>query len=216
MKLEHHRCRPRAASADVVDAGTTAITMTLLPRCLARLRYRLGWLGISLLMVPVFAWVWPAAKEPFKSVFNGSVPGYVLSGRLFSDRFDVAHAGFAMDQPTIGKWLFWFTFMAASSLPYAAAVGWLANRKTVTGRFAFGISASVLGVLLLSMLSWPLCWLVQYVCSMGFTPKRFYGLMYAVGGSSLVIGFIVWAFWNPNRKNASPGPRENGHWTTAR
>lgn len=184
--------------------------MRALPRFIARLHGRAGWLGISLLMVPIFGWVWLAAREPAISVFSGAVPGYVFGGKLFTEPFNTVHAGFVLDQPTIGKWLFWFTVMAVSSLPYVALVRWLADRTTRLGRIAFGVGASVLGLLLLCILSWPMCWLIQYVCSMGFTPRRVYGLVYANVGGLLVIGFVAWSYWNPELEDAaSPnGPAE--------
>jgi hypothetical protein len=170
-----------------------------------RLHHRLGWLGIVLLILPMLSWVWLAACEPVKSVFNGAMPHYLLSGKVFSEKFNTVHAGFVLDQPTIGKWLFWFSVMAMSSLPYAMAVGWLADRETQAGRLAYGIGATVLAVFLLCIVSWPLLWLIQYVWSMGFTPKRAFGLVYAVGGGLLVIGFLLRAWRNPARNKYECG-----------
>jgi hypothetical protein len=153
-------------------------------------------------MVPILGWVWMAAREPVFSVFSGAAPRYVFSGRLFTEPFNTIHAGFAMDQPTIGKWLFWFTVMALSSLPYVALLGWLANRKAKTGRVAFAFGVSVLGVFLLCILSGPVCLLIQYVCSMGFTPRRICGLVYGFASGLLVIGFVAWSLRNPARKDA--------------
>ena len=107
------------------------------------------------------------------------------------------HAGFALDQPTIGKWLFWFTFMAVSSLPYAIVVRWLSNQRKKTAYLAYGISVVILCTFLLCILSWPLTWLIQYVNSLGFTSNRFVGLLYGISGGALVIGFLVWAFIKP-------------------
>jgi hypothetical protein len=179
-----------------------AVKMRVLLPSIARLHHRLGWPGTSLLMVPILGWVWLAAREPVISVFSGAVPRYVFSGKLFTEPFDIVHAGFVLDQPTIGKWLFWFTFMSVSSLPYVALVSWLADRKTRIGCLAFGIGVSVLGVFLSCILSWPLSWLIQYVSSMGFTSRRTCGLVYAVAGELLVIGFVAWSFRNPGRKDA--------------
>ena len=186
--------------------GTFGGSMTKLRPFLRRLHHRVGWFGVSLLMLPILGWVWLAAREPAISVFNGGVPYYVLSGKLFSEPFNIVHAGFVMDQPTIGKWLFWFSFMALSSLPYVTVVRWLADRKTPAGRFAYGIWVAVFCVLLWCMLSWPLCWLIQYVCSMGITPRRILGLVYAVAGGLLLIGFVLWGFRNPNRNDAGAQP----------
>jgi hypothetical protein len=122
---------------------------------------------------------------------------------MFSEPFDIGHAGSALDQPTIGKWLFWFTVMAASSLPYAALVGWLANRRSKLGRLMFSAAIAILCFLLLCILSWPLLWLVQYVWSMGPTPRRAVGLFYAIQSGWLVIIFLAWAVRNPGTQSAS-------------
>ena len=173
------------------------IVMKILGERLNRMHHRIGWLGIIILMAPILYWVWLMARKPCISVFNGAVPRYVISGKLFSEPFNKIHAGIALDQPTIGKWLFWFTFMAASSLPYAAGVRWLSNRSNKSGYFAYALAIVILCTFLLCMLSWPLTWLIQYVHSMGFTSNRLIGLIYGTAGVLLVIGFLVWAFIKP-------------------
>ena len=162
-----------------------------------RFHNRLGSLPITFLMLPILAWVWLGAREPVISVFNGFLPRQVISGKLFSEQFDRIHAGFAMDQPTIGKYLFWFSFMTGSSLPYTAAVGWLSNRRKASGRIAFAVSVAILWFFLTCMLSWPLLLLIQYVCSLGFTPMRICGLLYAAEAGFLVTGFLYWAIRKP-------------------
>lgn len=163
------------------------------------LYHRFGWLGTGILMVPVLFWVWIAAREPFISLFSGSVPRYLISGRIFSEPFDIIHAGFAMDQPTIGKWLFWFTFMMITSLPYSAAVRWLCDRSKRSVYFIYGISNVILCIFLLSILTWPVIWLIQYVNSMGSTPKRTFGLLYSVCVCATITGFLIWTFRKPKR-----------------
>ena len=148
-------------------------------------------------MLPVLIWVWLPAKGPFISVFNGNVPHHIISGKLFSEKFDIVHAGFTLDQPTIGKWLFWFSVMTLSSLPYMAAVWWLSDRRKKIVYWVYSAMLIFVCVLLLCILSWPLCWLVQYVHSMGFTPKRIYGLVYGILGGLLVLGFFIWAIRKP-------------------
>ena len=169
-------------------------------RYIERFHHSVGWLGTIFLMLPILTWVWLAAKEPFISVFNGAVPSYVISGKLFSEKFDICHAGFCLDQPTIGKWLFWFSVMMVSSLPYVTTVRWISNRKSRCGYLAYGISIVILCIFLLCILSWPLCWLIQYVCSMGLTSRRVYGLLYGIGGGILVIGFFAWAIRKPKEQ----------------
>jgi hypothetical protein len=178
------------------------------------LHQRLGGAGTSLLMLPLVGWVWLAASEPVRSVVSGAVPSYLLSGRIFSEPFNIVHAGFVLDQPTIGKWLFWFSVMAASSLPCAAAVGWLSDRRGKGGRIAFGIGTGVLCGFLLCILSWPLVWLIQYVGSLGCTPKRTFGLVYAGIAGCVVLGFLAWAIRKPRASDAEAGPLEDGPATS--
>jgi hypothetical protein len=162
-----------------------------------RIKHRLGWLGITILMSPALYWVWMPAQRPVRAVFSGAVPWFVISGKVFTEPFDNVHAGSAMDQPTIGKWLFWFTFMTVTSLPYVAIVGWLADRRKKSGRIVYGVFATILCTCLLCMLTGPFLWLVQYVCSMGFTSNRVFGLLYSAAGGSLVGGFLYWAVRKP-------------------
>ncbi len=177
--------------------------MIISNRYLKHFHHRVGWLGTMFLMLPILMWVWLAAKEPFISVFNGTVPYYVISGKLFSEKFNIIHAGFTLDQPTIGKWLFWFFVMTLSSLPYAAAVRWISDGKSRGGYLAYGITIVILCIFLLCILSWPLSWLIQYVCSMGFTPMRVYGLLYGIGGGIMVIGFFAWAIRKPKEQKTA-------------
>ena len=152
-------------------------------------------------MLPILIWVWLAARDPFISAFNGTVPRHIIGGELFSAPFHRVHAGFSLDQPTIGKWLFWFSVMTASSLPYAAVIRWLSNRTKRSGYLAYGTCVLILGVFLLCILSWPLCWLIQYVCSMGPTSRRIYGILYTAIGGLLVMVFMWWAVRRPGEKN---------------
>lgn len=167
------------------------------PPLFRRLRHRVGWLGISVLMAPCLAWVWLAANEPVRSVLSGAVPRYVLDGRAFREPFNIVHAGFAMDQPTIGKWLFWFSVMVWSSIPYVVLVAWLGNRHTKAGWLVYALFGFLLATCLLCLLSWPSIWLVQYVRSMGWTPRRAAGLAYCALGVFAVLGFLIWAVRRP-------------------
>ena len=173
-------------------------------RYLDRCHHRVGWLGILLLMLPILAWVGLAASEPLISVVNGAVPRYVISGQLFAGRFDTRHAGCAIHRPTIGMWLFWFTFMAVTSLPYTAAVGWVADRRRKAGYAAYSLSVTLLCVFLLCMLTWPLIWLIEYIWSMGITQRRICGLVYTIAGVIIIIVVLLMALTKPKARHAAP------------
>lgn len=171
---------------------------------IARIHQKVNPWIILIAMVPVVIFFWAIAREPVLSVVSGAVPGYVFSGRLFSDPFDTCHSGFAMDQPTIGKWLFWFTAIAVLSLPYALMVQWVGNRTTYFGYLAYLVPAACLSFMLMCILSWPLCWLIQYIHSMGFTPKRIFGLVYSLVGMGLVLTFLWLAIRRPEQSRPVP------------
>ncbi len=142
-------------------------------------------------------WVWMAAKMPFLAMFSGKIPAFVLSGRIFTEQFQWVHAGSAIDQPTIGKWLFWFTVMTASYLAWSLPLRYAANRSSRGGYWAYGLCCTVVAVLVLCILSLPTVWLVQYIYSMGITPRRAMGLTYSLGGGVVVVASVVWAFKAP-------------------
>ena len=162
-----------------------------------RLRHSLGWLETATLMLPVLAWTVLAADGPLTSVFQcrSQLLPSLLSGALLAERFDIRHAGSCFDQPTIGKWLFLFTFMAVTSLPWALAVRWLSDRNKRGAYWAYAICGTLLGIFLLCILVWPVVWLIQYVNSMGVTPRRLRGLRCGAAGGLAVITFVASVFF---------------------
>jgi len=141
---------------------------------------------------------------------DGSLPRFVLSGRLFTERFDIVHAGWAMDQPTVGKWLIWFTVLTSVAIPYVGIVRWMSNRSTPFGYWLFTGASVVLSILLLSILSWPVSWLVQYICSMGLTPRRIAGLAYGIAGAIMVLTLLCWTVRRPGGFGAIDNPDSPG------
>lgn len=168
-----------------------------LPRPIARLRYACGpWL-VLLVFGPLVYFVMLIARQPFLAVVTGKLPAYVFSGKLFTERFDTVHAGGALDQPTIGKWLFWFSVLIALTVPVVVAVRWLAERSTTCRQTTFALPVLVIGALTLCVLMFPLCMLIQYVYWMGFTPKRISGLSFSVAALVLYPWFLCWSLRRP-------------------
>lgn len=162
-----------------------------------RFRHSCGWLATVLLMLPALVWVWLVANYSAVEVFHSRSPllSSLMSGSLLTERFDIRHAGSCFDQPTIGKWLFLFIFMTVTSLPWALGVRWLSNRQTRGTYLAYAFCGTVLGILLLCLSVWPLVWLVQYVNSMGATPRRLRGLRWGAAGGLAVITFMTSVFF---------------------
>ena len=92
----------------------------------------------------------------------------------------------------------------AFGVPCAAGIRAVSNRSKASAYLAYAVGAVILGVFLLCILSWPFSWLVQYVVSMGLTPRRVCGLLYTVAGGLLVVGFIALAFEEADRDCRRP------------
>ena len=120
---------------------------------------------------------------------------YVLSGQLFASTWDPIHAGFALDQPTIGKFFFWFTVLAVFLLPYTAVVRNICAKRTLLQSGTFIIPTTILCLFLLCLLTIPFYWLIQYVDTMGYTPIRTIGLLYGIFGYIVVLSFFSWAIY---------------------
>jgi len=151
------------------------------------------WMILILMVLVIPAWAL-IARDPFLNIISGRLPYYILSGQFWAEKFNTIHAGATMDQPTIGKWLIWFTVLSMITFPYVLIVRRMSDRSTRSGYWAYAIPAIILCVLMLSILCYPICMLAQYVHSMGFTPKRLFGLLYGLGGFIFVIWFLSSAF----------------------
>lgn len=162
-----------------------------------RLHHRFPSWAMLLLLGPLLYLVALVARDPFMAMATGRLPAYVLKGKLFTERFNIMHAGCAMDQPTIGKWLVWFSVLTILSVPLVALTRWLGDRSSKLGYWAFGGLVLAIGGLLLCVLAFPLCMLVQYVYWMGFTPKRVFGLVFCLAAFVLLPWFLRWAIRRP-------------------
>lgn len=126
---------------------------------------------------------------------------YVISGRLFASEFSRDLVGGALDQTTITKWLFLFTWLFSTiCLTYVAVARWVSDRRSRLGYWTFAIPAAVLCLYPLIILTLPFWWLIQYIGAMGLTPRRLYGLLYASAGYITVLSFLCWAIWPPKRR----------------
>ena len=124
----------------------------------------------------------------------------VVTGGAFGRGFSHANAGFALDQPSIGKFLLWNTVFSVTMFVLVSVARGMSDRRSRLGYWAFAVPTSIIGVLLLSMLTDAFCMLIAYIRNMGFTPRRIYGLAFGIGSYSAVLGFLWWALWPPKRK----------------
>jgi len=129
----------------------------------------------------------------------------VFSGRLFASGFNPVHVGGALDQPSLTKWFFLFMYFTAWFLPYVAVARWMSNRNTRLGYWAFAVPSFALWLLLLSLLTIPSYWLIQYVLAMGFTSTRVLGLFCSLFAYVFMFAFLCWAVRKPGSGTPKAG-----------
>ena len=127
----------------------------------------------------------------------------VLSDRTFSILFNQSWTGFTLDQPTIYKCYFWFTFSSAVVLPFVVMARGLCARNTLLGYLIFVSPSSIMFLCLLCILALGIIMLLQYIDAMGITPKRVFGLIYGMCGYLGLLGFWYWAAWPPKKNDVS-------------
>ncbi len=121
--------------------------------------------------------------QPLWFMLSGGYFRLLFSG-YFSGRFHIIHAGFALDQPTIGKYLFWFAFFSAAAV-FIAICGRLANDLTEKKSYwAFAIPFLIAMLTALAQLLTPAALLAHYIYDMGITPRRFAGAVFVAASAA--------------------------------
>lgn len=165
-----------------------------------RLR-KLSVVGTAVLMALPVAFLFWLYSDDVYNVHN--VFYYVLSGQLFASQWDPIHpihAGYSLDQPTIGKIYFLFTLTAVIVLPYVALVRKICARRTRLEYWTFLIPTAFLCLFLLCLLTPGFYWLIQWIDAEGRTARRTYYQLYGLGGYIVVLGFFFWAIRAPKVK----------------
>jgi hypothetical protein len=114
-----------------------------------------------------------------------SAPFVVVSGKLFQNKWHIIHAGFVMDQPTIGKWYFWFTVFSILWLLFAFLASNICDTKHRILPCLYAPLSLVAVCILLCVLAVPFFGTVQYIQLMGFTPHRL--IAFGYGLSAFII-----------------------------
>lgn len=133
---------------------------------------------------------------------------YVVSGELLRSKFDPAHVGGALDQPSLTKMFFWSVVLMMMALPFVSACRSIANRTTRLGRALFTIGASSVCAYVMTLLAIPFWWTVQYIGAMGVTRHRIEGLIFSVLCYAFMAGFLWWAVRKPRARVEAMWPVE--------
>ncbi|MFA6717434.1 MAG: hypothetical protein WCS27_18780 [Victivallaceae bacterium] len=158
-------------------------------KIIAEKQPRISEWGILGFWVPFFLFfVWFGKGfffRPFLFIFSGNFFREIFSGH-YSRPFNIIHAGSAMDQPTIGKFLIWFIFFSAISIIYSIVIRLCCDVKKKKKYIAFSIPFIFVVVLVLSFLMAPASLLFHYILSMGITIKRLFGVAF------ICVSALIW------------------------
>lgn len=133
-----------------------------------------------LLALPVCAmfWIWRDTRR---------VPLGVLGGSMFRTPWHIAHAGFSMDQPTIGKWYFWSTVFSGTWMLFALAASRICLSCSRGIRRVYALLTTCGTFLHLLILTVPFFWTLQYIHGMGFTHRRLIALAWGLVGYIIIV-----------------------------
>ena len=114
----------------------------------------------------------------------------IISGRVFI-------CGFKYPAGPIKRWYSLVVLFLAIVIPYTVLARCLSHRKTRLAYWSFVIPTTILYLYLLLILTLPFSWLIQYINTMGFTPRRIYALFYGLGGYIIILTFLYWVIRKP-------------------
>ena len=123
-------------------------------------------------------WIWNYARR---------VPLGVLSGALFREPWRIVHAGFCMDQPTIGKLYFWTTVFSGIWILFATGVSSICMSSSRAIRYVYALLLTCGSCLYLLILTMPFFWTLQYIHTMGFTHRRLIALAWGIVGYIIIV-----------------------------
>jgi hypothetical protein len=141
----------------------------------------------ALAVLPLVGLMWSMGQRLFFGTFT-----YVLNGHIFKESWNRVHAGSTLDQPTIGKWYFWFTVFTVIGLFYMTIIYKFCVQKSKLRHWFFAAPLTILCLFFVCLLTIPFWWLIQYVHEIGYTGKRMLGLLYGIGGYLIVLLYYFW------------------------
>ncbi len=121
------------------------------------------------------AWSWLSYCPPVAAA------RFAFSGAWLREEFRLVHAGTALDQPTVGKFLFWSSAMAYLACTLLLLLRVVVDSDRRGARRWMSLGAALLVGLVLTEFLAPTFLLVHYVISMGLTMLRFLGLCWCCG-----------------------------------
>lgn len=107
-------------------------------------------------------------------------------GEIFWKPFPKECAGFYLDQPTVGKFFFWYTFLSFFALTFAIVIRLMTDMQKKSNRRVYCVFYILAFLLCISFMTWPATLLAHYIIAMGTTVTRINGIIY------LFVSILVW------------------------
>jgi len=151
-------------------------------------REKTGIWGVCILWLPFYTFFGGISGRffffPLYSVLSGKY--WKWFDRIFVKPFPKECAGFALDQPTVGKFFFWYTALSVFALTFAIIIRALTDMQKKTNRRAYFVFYVLAFLFVLSFMLWPATILAHYIIDLGMTPKRLTGIIF------LVTSILAW------------------------
>ncbi len=132
--------------------------------------------------------------QPTRYFLSGGYFRMLASG-YFDRPFNLIHAGTALDQPTIGKFLFWYTILSIAVIGTSLLIQFAGR---CSGRRSRRIHAVIFLLSYLNALCFllvPATLLIHYIHDRGCTPARIYGIWWIAGWQLLWLAAAVENLW---------------------
>ena len=151
-------------------------------------RFWPGVCGLVLLLLPVGLTflMWEDLPRLILCILNGS-----LFRQPWTTTDAIRHAGFCMDQPTIGKYYFWATVFGGLWTIAAFGSARLCRRSREPIRRLYAAGAPLCAAVYLILLTLPFTLTIKYIHLMGFTPHRWIALAWGLSGYLLITGLTA-------------------------
>jgi hypothetical protein len=153
-------------------------------------RQKIGVWWIPALWMPFFIFlIWWGGDFFFRLPAALATGDYfrMVSDILAGEPFNTIHAGGALDQPTIGKFLLLFTLFSAIAIPLSLLIRRVTDMRKKLYYWTYAVVFCFVMLLAVSLLMIPAIWLTHYIYDMGMTTRRIQGVCFAIGG------VLVWA-----------------------
>ena len=138
-------------------------------------------------VVPVYATFWP-----------------MLWDVITTQSLQVSFSGMTHRSSAVHNGVAFTTILSIWFIGYAAIGRWLTDRTRTAAYIVYVISTLALLLLLIILFFRAYGFVLLYITSMGYTPKRALGVVWGIVVFVGIVAFVGWALYPPRPKERSP------------